>query len=60
MDTLVLLGTFFVLMMIGVPIAYSLGLSALVGALWIDLPLDGYRRGSSAGGPKSEHVFGEA
>src|SRR3990167_5410218 len=40
MDTLVLLGTFFVLMMIGVPIAYSLGLSALVGALWIDLPLD--------------------
>ena len=31
MDTLVLLGTFFVLMMIGVPIAYSLGLSALVG-----------------------------
>src|SRR3989344_2647829 len=40
MDTLVLLGTFFVLMMIGVPIAYSLGLSALAGALWIDLPLD--------------------
>ncbi len=40
MDALVLLGTFFVLMMIGVPIAYSLGLSALVGALWIDLPLD--------------------
>ena len=34
MDTLVLLGTFFVLMMIGVPIAYSLGLSALAGALW--------------------------
>jgi len=25
---------------IGVPIAYALGLSALVGALWIDLPLD--------------------
>ncbi|WP_338819048.1 TRAP transporter large permease [Acidovorax temperans] len=40
MDTLVLLGSFFVLMMIGVPIAYSLGLAALAGALWIDLPFD--------------------
>ena len=40
MDTLVLLGSFFVLMMLGVPVAYSLGLAALVGALWIDLPLD--------------------
>ncbi len=27
-------------MMIGVPIAYSLGLAALAGALWIDLPFD--------------------
>ena len=40
MDTLVLLGSFFGLMLIGVPIAYSLGLSAAIGALWIDLPLD--------------------
>ena len=32
MDTLILLGSFFVLMMIGVPIAYSLGLAALAGA----------------------------
>lgn len=40
MDMLVLLGSFFVLMAIGVPIAYSLGLAALVGALWIDIPLD--------------------
>jgi tripartite ATP-independent transporter DctM subunit len=37
---LVLLGSFIVLMMIGVPIAYSLGLASLAGALWIDLPLD--------------------
>jgi tripartite ATP-independent transporter DctM subunit len=37
---LVLLGSFFVLMAIGVPIAYSLGLAALAGALWIELPLD--------------------
>jgi tripartite ATP-independent transporter DctM subunit len=40
MDTLVLLGSFFVLMMMGLPIAYALGLAALAGALWIDLPLD--------------------
>ncbi len=40
MDTLVLLGSFFLLMMLGMPIAYALGLSALIGALWIDIPLD--------------------
>lgn len=40
MDAFVLLGSFVLLMVIGVPIAYALGLSALVGALWIDLPLD--------------------
>lgn len=40
MDAFVLLGSFFVLMMIGVPVAYSLGLAALVGAWWIELPLD--------------------
>jgi tripartite ATP-independent transporter DctM subunit len=40
MDALVLLGSFFILMMVGLPIAYALGLSALIGALWIDIPLD--------------------
>jgi tripartite ATP-independent transporter DctM subunit len=40
MDMLVLLGSFIVLMLVGMPVAYALGLSALVGALWIDLPLD--------------------
>nr|WP_295774920.1 TRAP transporter large permease [Rhodoferax sp.] len=40
MDTFVLLGSFVVLMLIGMPVAYALGLSALAGALWIDLPLD--------------------
>jgi hypothetical protein len=40
MDAFVLLGSFCVLMMLGMPVAYALGLSALVGALWIDLPLD--------------------
>jgi tripartite ATP-independent transporter DctM subunit len=40
MDAFVLLGSFFVLMIIGVPVAYALGLAALIGALWIDIPLD--------------------
>jgi tripartite ATP-independent transporter DctM subunit len=40
MDALVLLGSFFGLVLLGVPVAYSLGLAALVGALWIELPLD--------------------
>ena len=40
MDMLLLLGSFFALMLIGVPIAYSLGLAAVAGALWIDIPLD--------------------
>jgi tripartite ATP-independent transporter DctM subunit len=40
MDALVLIGSFLLLMAVGVPIAYALGLAALVGALWIDIPLD--------------------
>ncbi|MEO7009599.1 MAG: TRAP transporter large permease, partial [Caldimonas sp.] len=40
MDMFVLLGSFFLLMAVGLPIAYALGLAALVGALWIDVPLD--------------------
>ncbi len=40
MDTLVLLGSFVVLILIGMPVAYALGLASLVGAMWIDLPLD--------------------
>jgi len=40
MDAFVLLGSFFALVLIGVPIAYALGLSSLFAALWIDLPLD--------------------
>ena len=41
MGALVLLGSFAVLMVIGMPVAYALGLAALFGALWIDLPLEG-------------------
>ena len=40
MDSVVLLGSFALLIAIGMPVAYSLGLAALVGALWIDLPLE--------------------
>ncbi len=40
MDALILLGTFFGLMIIGMPVAYAMGLAALVGAWWIDIPLD--------------------
>ncbi|MCY7304741.1 MAG: TRAP transporter large permease [Rhodoferax sp.] len=40
MDTIVLIGSFALLVLIGMPVAYSLGLAALVGAIWIDLPLD--------------------
>jgi tripartite ATP-independent transporter DctM subunit len=36
----VLIGSFCVFMVIGVPIAFSLGLSALVGAMWIDIPAE--------------------
>ena len=34
MDAFILLGTFALLVLIGMPVAYSLGLAALVGALW--------------------------
>ncbi|PKO30250.1 MAG: hypothetical protein CVU36_09865 [Betaproteobacteria bacterium HGW-Betaproteobacteria-9] len=40
MDAFVLIGSFILLMVLGVPIAFSLGLAALVGALYIDIPLD--------------------
>jgi tripartite ATP-independent transporter DctM subunit len=39
-EILVLLGSFVVLCMMGMPVAYTLGLAALLGALWIDVPLE--------------------
>jgi tripartite ATP-independent transporter DctM subunit len=41
MDALVLIGSFVAFMLLGMPVAFALGLAALVGAWWIDLPLDG-------------------
>lgn len=40
MDTFVLVGSFVVFCFLGVPVAYSLGLSAIVAALWMDIPLE--------------------
>ena len=39
MDALILLGSFIVLILLRVPVAYSLGISALIGAWYIDIPL---------------------
>ena len=39
-EVLILLGSFVVLCMIGMPVAYSLGLASIIGALWIDVPLE--------------------
>jgi tripartite ATP-independent transporter DctM subunit len=40
MDIFVLLATMFFCFFIGVPIAYSLALAAMAGALWIGIPLE--------------------
>lgn len=40
MDAFVLLFTLAVLLAIGMPVAFAVGLSAVAGALWIELPLE--------------------
>ena len=40
MDILILIGSFFLLCLLGMPVAYALGLSAILAALWIDIPLE--------------------
>jgi tripartite ATP-independent transporter DctM subunit len=40
MDALVLLGSFAVLCALAVPVAYALGLAALIAALWAEVPLE--------------------
>src|ERR1700734_21668 len=40
MDIFVLLATMFACFLIGMPIAYSLALAAIAGALWNDIPLE--------------------
>ena len=38
MEALLVVGALFACVAIGVPIAYSLGIAALVAAWWIDIP----------------------
>ena len=40
MDVLILLGSFTLLCALGVPVAYALGLAAIIAALWVDIPLE--------------------
>ncbi|PWC13160.1 hypothetical protein B4923_07985 [Brenneria roseae subsp. americana] len=40
MDAFILVAAMAILLAVGVPVAYAVGLSAIVGALWIDLPLE--------------------
>jgi tripartite ATP-independent transporter DctM subunit len=40
MDILILVGAFTVLCLLGMPVAYALGLAAILAALWIDIPLE--------------------
>jgi tripartite ATP-independent transporter DctM subunit len=40
MDMLILIGGFCILCLLGMPVAYALGLAAIFAALWIDLPLE--------------------
>ncbi|CAI0799790.1 TRAP transporter large permease [Serratia ficaria] len=40
MDALILIGSMLLLLMLGFPVAFAVGLSAFIGAWWIDLPLE--------------------
>jgi tripartite ATP-independent transporter DctM subunit len=40
MDALVLIGAFTLLCLMGMPVAYALGLAAIAGAAWMGLPLE--------------------
>ena len=40
MDMIILIGGFCLLCLLGMPVAYALGLAAIFAALWIDLPLE--------------------
>ena len=40
MDMVILIGGFCILCLLGMPVAYALGLAAIFAAIWIDLPLE--------------------
>src|SRR5580700_5527330 len=54
MDVAILLVTMFFCFFIGVPIAYSLALAAIAGALWIGIPLEAVMLKISDGVSKAE------
>ena len=49
MDVLILVGGFTVFCMLGMPVAYAVGIAAIFAALWIDLPLEAIMLQTSAG-----------
>ena len=49
MNILVVLGVLFGAIALGLPIAYSLALAALSGALWIDIPVEAVMQQISSG-----------
>src|SRR5215204_1531603 len=49
MDVLILLGGFTVLCLMGMPVAYALGLAAILAAIYIDLPLEAIMLQTSTG-----------
>jgi len=40
MDVLILIGSFTVACLAGMPVAYALGLAAILAALWTGIPLE--------------------
>jgi tripartite ATP-independent transporter DctM subunit len=40
MDVFILIGSFTLLCLLGMPVAYALGMAAILAALWIDIPLE--------------------
>src|SRR3954463_13088603 len=40
MDIFILIGTFTVVCLLGMPVAYALGLAAIAAALYVDIPLE--------------------
>lgn len=40
MDILILIGSFTALCLVGMPVAYALGLASILAAIWLDLPLE--------------------
>ena len=40
MDIFVLIGSFAIFCLLGMPVAYALGIAAIIAAFWMDFPLE--------------------